>query len=191
MSPLKNMPWIPKTPDEVYRRAAGRRKYHAERRRVQAIRRGGVLSVLIDRQWEAHGIGRELAQRFKVDASQISRDIHHITSLRSQLLEKYGTEITASVLRMMFPEPSSETLTNVDIQEPVEALVKVELLPPTPPDTDCALIPGEIRDEKKDLSIAKFQRDETEVPVVVPEVRKIRKIRFHWWKPPPDIFKPH
>jgi hypothetical protein len=70
--------WIPKTCDEAYKRAAGRRRYHAKRRRTRDKRQLIIMGILVRLNWPSYGIGRELAEVLSVDPATISRDLKYI-----------------------------------------------------------------------------------------------------------------
>jgi hypothetical protein len=64
--------------DEVHRRAAGRRRYHAWRRTVRDLRRFRVLELL-----KVHGLGQRgtvtaIAQALQVSARTINRDLRYL-----------------------------------------------------------------------------------------------------------------
>jgi len=80
--------WIPKTFDAVCRRAAGRRRYHAQRRRARDKRQLIVLGVLVHLKWQSYGFGRALANSLSVDPATISRDIQYLRKWRSSLLKE-------------------------------------------------------------------------------------------------------
>jgi len=80
--------WIPKTPQEIYKRAASRRRYHAQRRRVRDERQLAIMKSLVQRNWKHYGIGRILAKAFGVDPATISRDVSYILKLRARLVQK-------------------------------------------------------------------------------------------------------
>lgn len=79
--------WVPKNFDEVCKRAAGRRRYQAERRYAQDERQLVVLTELLRLEWRSYGFGRILAKNLSVDAATISRDIHYLRSWREGLIE--------------------------------------------------------------------------------------------------------
>ena len=78
-------PWIPKTAEEAYKRAAGRRRYHAVRRKAQWKRQQQVLGELVQANWENYGKGRMLAKKLGVSQATISRDIRHWRLIRHRL----------------------------------------------------------------------------------------------------------
>jgi hypothetical protein len=80
--------WIPKTPQEIYKRAAGRRRYHAKRRRARDKRQLAIMKILVQRNWKHYGMGRILAKAFGVDPATISRDLSYIVKLRARLVQK-------------------------------------------------------------------------------------------------------
>src|SRR5260370_22818777 len=77
--------WIPTNFDDVCKRAAGRRRYHAERQKIQWKRQLKVLSELEQANWETFGKGRMLARELGVSEATISRDIKHWRALRIKL----------------------------------------------------------------------------------------------------------
>jgi hypothetical protein len=80
-------PWIPKTFDAACKRAAGRRRYHAERRRARDKRQLVILAVLVDLKWQSYGVGRVLADSLSVDPATISRDIQYLHKWRTSLID--------------------------------------------------------------------------------------------------------
>jgi len=80
-----NKSWIPKNFDEVCRRAAGRRRYHATRQKKQFERQMKVLGELERADWENYGMGRMLARKLGVSEPTICRDIRHLRDLRRKL----------------------------------------------------------------------------------------------------------
>lgn len=79
--------WIPKTFEEACKRAAGRRRYHAQRRRARDKRQLVIMGILVQRNWQYYGIGRTLAEALSVDPATISRDIKYIRKFRASLLK--------------------------------------------------------------------------------------------------------
>ncbi len=77
--------WIPTNFADVCKRANGRRRYHAERQKVQWERQREVLSELEQANWETFGQGRRLARKLGVSEATISRDIRHWRALRIKL----------------------------------------------------------------------------------------------------------
>ena len=63
--------WIPKTFEEACRRAAGRRRYHAQKRRARDKRQLIILGVLVDLEWQSYGVGRVFADSLSVDPATI------------------------------------------------------------------------------------------------------------------------
>lgn len=80
--------WIPKTFDEACKRAAGRRRYQAKRRRARDERQLVIMGVLLKLNWPGYGMGRVLAELLKVDPATVSRDLKYIREWRASLLEK-------------------------------------------------------------------------------------------------------
>ena len=98
------MAWIPKTFRGVCKRAAGRRRYHAQRRRARDKRQLVVLGVLVQLKWQSYGVGRILADSLSVDAATISRDIKYLRKWRTSLINSpHLTEnfVDAIILRML------------------------------------------------------------------------------------------
>jgi hypothetical protein len=82
--------WIPKTFEQACKRAAGRRRYHAKRRRARDKRQLLIMSIFVDLNWRPHyGIGRTLAEALSVDPATISRDIRYILKFRASLIKDY------------------------------------------------------------------------------------------------------
>lgn len=84
--------WIPRTFDEACRRAAGRRRYLAQRREIQSKRQHDVLRALqaqewLKEGWQSYGVGRTLAKQLNVSEATISRDLRHFMTLRLNLGE--------------------------------------------------------------------------------------------------------
>src|SRR5258708_33459296 len=90
--------WIPTNFTDVCKRAAGRRRYHAERQKIQWERRRRVLSELEQANWETYRMGRTLARKFEVSEATISRDVRHLRALRIKL-GKDASEIIAVGLK--------------------------------------------------------------------------------------------
>jgi len=95
--------WIPKTFEEACRRAAGRRRYHAQKRRARDKRQLIILGVLVDLEWQSYGVGRVFADSLSVDPATISRDIQYLRKWRRSLLRgKLMTEDFADqIIRRM------------------------------------------------------------------------------------------
>lgn len=79
--------WIPKTFDAACKRAAGRRRYHAHRRRARDKRQLVIMGVLVQLNWNSYGLGRVLADYLSVDAATISRDIKYLRKWRTSLIQ--------------------------------------------------------------------------------------------------------
>jgi hypothetical protein len=60
--------------DEVCRRAAGRRRYHAVRRVRRELRRKQVLELLV-RHGHGHGVQARIARELGVSQATICRDV--------------------------------------------------------------------------------------------------------------------
>jgi hypothetical protein len=99
----KSASWIPKTFDAACRRAAGRRRYHAQRRRARDKRQLTVLGVLVHLEWQSYGIGRVLANSLSVDPATISRDIQYLRKWRRSLLREdhMSEEFADAIIRRM------------------------------------------------------------------------------------------
>ena len=95
--------WIPTTFDAACKRAAGRRRYHAQRRRVRDKRQLIVLAVLLDLNWQSYGAGRILARSLAVDTATISRDIQYLRNWRRSLIKSYQLteKIADAILRCL------------------------------------------------------------------------------------------
>jgi len=78
--------WIPKTPEEAYRRAGGRRRYHDQRRQHRDQRQLVIMALLVKLSWPGYGIGRLLAKAFSVDPATISRDIKYLRGFRAKVI---------------------------------------------------------------------------------------------------------
>jgi len=81
--------WIPTTFEQACKRAAGRRRYHAERRRKRDERQLLVMDMLLRVNWQSYGIGRVLADELSVDAATISRDIRYIREWREHFIKAH------------------------------------------------------------------------------------------------------
>jgi hypothetical protein len=81
-------PWIPNTFDAACKRAAGRRGYHAQRRRARDRRQLNIMGILLKLNWPSYGIGRKLAKALSVDPATISRDLKYIRKWRASLLRR-------------------------------------------------------------------------------------------------------
>ena len=75
--------------DAACKRAAGRRRYHAQRRLARDKRQLIVLAVLLDLNWQSYGAGRILARSLAVDTATISRDIQYLSNWRRSLINSY------------------------------------------------------------------------------------------------------
>lgn len=84
---MQVMGWNPRTFDEACRRAAGRRAYN-RRRRLERARRISALFALLD--WEPGLTGRELAARFGVHESTVSRDLRFVREVRARWASMMG-----------------------------------------------------------------------------------------------------
>jgi len=82
--------WIPKTFEEACKRASGRRRYHAQRRRARDKRQLLVMDILLQLKWQHYGVGRILAEALSVDPATISRDIKDILKWRASFLTGRG-----------------------------------------------------------------------------------------------------
>lgn len=90
--------WIPTNFEGVCKRAAGRRRYHAERQRTQSKRQWEVLKELEQANWESYGLGRTLSKKLGVSEATISRDVRHWRLMR-KTLGSDANEIIATGLR--------------------------------------------------------------------------------------------
>src|SRR5258705_5173292 len=79
--------WNPKTFKGVCKRAAGRRRYNAERQRKRDNRQLVIMGILVKLNWPDYGIGQILAEALSVNAATISRDLKYIRELRRSLIE--------------------------------------------------------------------------------------------------------
>lgn len=93
--------WIPKTFDAVCRRAAGRRRYHAQRRRERDKRQLIVLGVLVHLKWQSYGVGRLLANSLSVDPATISRDIQYLRKWRRSFLRRESEDFVDAIIWRM------------------------------------------------------------------------------------------
>lgn len=89
--------WIPSNFDEVRKRAAGRRRYHAERQAIQFKRRIKVLHAM-ENGTQGYGAGVKLARVLGVSLATISRDMAHWHKFRAKLGESADNIIT-TILR--------------------------------------------------------------------------------------------
>jgi hypothetical protein len=80
--------WIPKTFEQACKRASGRRRYHARRRRVRDKRQMVIMGILVDLNWPGYGIGQLLADALSVDPATISRDLKFIRKWRASLIAR-------------------------------------------------------------------------------------------------------
>lgn len=103
-------PWIPKDFNEACKRAAGRRRYHAKRRRFRDERQLAVAKVLLVLNWESFGYGRPLAELLSVDPATISRDIRDLRKWRRSFIEKHEDPANCGPgVRIMFGTPGRKT----------------------------------------------------------------------------------
>lgn len=95
--------WIPKTFEEACKRAAGRRRYHAQRRRARDKRQLLVMDILLQLKWQHYGVGRILAEALSVDAATISRDIKYILKWRGSFLTRraVGEKLVDAVIQRL------------------------------------------------------------------------------------------
>ena len=95
--------WIPKTLKQACNRAAGRRRYHAQRRRARDERQLVIMDILVQLNWQHYGIGRRLAEALSVDPATISRDINYILKWRASFVEGYkvGEKFADVVIRRL------------------------------------------------------------------------------------------
>jgi hypothetical protein len=77
--------WIPLSSDDAYKRAAGRRRYLAERRRARDKRHLKIMRIMSESNWPLYGLGRILAKKLSVDPATISRDLRLIRAWRNRL----------------------------------------------------------------------------------------------------------
>lgn len=96
-----NRKWIPATFEEACKRAAGRRRYHAERRRARDKRQLLIMRYMVDGNWPGHGIGRVLARKHSVDPATISRDLKYIRKFREHLVKRHGSNFADAVIKRL------------------------------------------------------------------------------------------
>jgi DNA-binding NarL/FixJ family response regulator len=68
---------IPKSAEEAYRRAGGRRRYHAQRKREAEERRARVAELVMQWGW-VQGTQARIARELGVSEATISRDMRRI-----------------------------------------------------------------------------------------------------------------
>jgi DNA-binding CsgD family transcriptional regulator len=68
---------VPKSAEEAYRRAGGRRRYHARRKRDAEERRARVAELIIQWGW-VQGTQARIARELGVSEATISRDMRRI-----------------------------------------------------------------------------------------------------------------
>lgn len=78
--------WSPKNPEEVHKRAGGRRSHNAERREHRDERQLILFTLLVKVGWRRYGVGRLFAKALAVDPATISRDTKCIRDFRAELL---------------------------------------------------------------------------------------------------------
>lgn len=95
--------WIPKSFEEVCKRAAGRRRYHAKRRRARDKRQLMIMGILVTLNWPRYGMGRILAERLSVDPATISRDLRYIRDWRASLMKacKLSPQFADAIIRRL------------------------------------------------------------------------------------------
>jgi hypothetical protein len=95
--------WIPKTFEEACKRAAGRRRYHAQRRCARDKRQLLIMDILVQLNWQHYGAGRILAEALSVDPATISRDIKYILEWRASLTEgqRAGEKLANAVIERL------------------------------------------------------------------------------------------
>jgi hypothetical protein len=121
--------WIPRTFEEACKRAAGRRRYHTERRLARDQRQLIVMEVLLRFNWQSFGVGRILAKNFWVDATTISRDIRYLRKLRRSFIAQNRSAIGGPGVRLMFGigERASENFVNAVMRSLVRARIHPRL----------------------------------------------------------------
>jgi predicted DNA-binding transcriptional regulator YafY len=87
--------WVPTSFNDICKRAAGRRRYHAGRQRAQFTRQLKVLKELQQANWENYGLGRRLAREFGVSEATVSRDIRHLRVVRIKM-DAQGSEMSSA-----------------------------------------------------------------------------------------------
>ena len=85
--------WIPRTAEQAYKRAAGRRRYHAKRQRQRDERQLRLIQLLTKLNWKTHGTGKMLADQFSVHPATISRDTRYIRKIRAAFVKRYGERV--------------------------------------------------------------------------------------------------
>ncbi len=98
------MAWIPKIFEEAILRAAGRRRYHAQRREGQRQRQRIVMAALVQLNFRTYGAGRTLAQRLSVSTATISRDIAYLQQWRIKLAGLFDEETGDRIFRKFVAE---------------------------------------------------------------------------------------
>jgi hypothetical protein len=95
--------WIPKTFEQACKRAAGRRRYNAQRQRARDQRQLGIMGILVELNWPRYGIGRKLAKVLSVDPATISRDLKYIRRWRTTFIEegKVSEEFANAIIRRL------------------------------------------------------------------------------------------
>lgn len=95
--------WIPKSFEQACKRAAGRRRYHAQRRRARDERQLVIMGILVQLNWQHYGIGRKLGEALSVDPATISRDINYILKWRASFVKGYNVseEFADTVIRRL------------------------------------------------------------------------------------------
>jgi hypothetical protein len=97
--------WIPRTPEDAYRRAAGRRRYQAQRQKSQRDRQVTVLAVLARIKWQrSYGIGSKLAAHFKVHRATICRDFDYLIQWRTELTSRVGSRDADQIVQALLDE---------------------------------------------------------------------------------------
>lgn len=101
--------------DQICRRAGGRRRYHAQRQKVQRERQMVLLALLVQLNWQnLYGMGYKLARALSVDGAQISRDINYLLQWRKSLIND---------LRISVGQSTSEAFAGVIAQKLLKANV--------------------------------------------------------------------
>jgi hypothetical protein len=73
--------WVARTtPEEVARRASGRRHFNAVRTLQATVRRGHVSRLLLE-YGHGYGVQRRIAKELRVSASTICRDVKFLLQL--------------------------------------------------------------------------------------------------------------
>src|SRR5262245_58723405 len=123
----------PTSPDEMKRRAGGRRRYHYLRRLDQLRRRMKVFELLNMEGGPRHGLQREIAQVLGVSPSVICRDFQYILTALAHRCRQCGAAV---------PPPWPRAAATLEVEGGEEEALEVDFTAPEDDDVSRALAEG-------------------------------------------------